>query len=156
MSVGEADFIREILARLGEVSFWKLNIKPGRPMAFGKVGDAWLFGLPGNPVAVMVSYTQRLRSTPPSASGPRSVNLPERPLLGVTAANAIRKQPGRRGIPARHGGWWSTPLAGQNRRQPGSGVLRSMSEANCLSCCWKICAGVPAGDNVEVRLFDGV
>ena len=56
VSVGEADFVREILARLGEVKFWKLEIKPGRPMAFGKVGDAWLFGLPGNPVAVMVSY----------------------------------------------------------------------------------------------------
>ena len=58
VSVGEADFIKEVLARQGEVRFWKLNIKPGRPMAFGKVGPAWLFGLPGNPVAVMVSYTQ--------------------------------------------------------------------------------------------------
>lgn len=56
VSVGEADFIRDLMARLGEVSFWKLEIKPGRPMAFGRLGSAWMFGLPGNPVAVMVTF----------------------------------------------------------------------------------------------------
>ena len=94
VSVGEADFVREILGQLGEVKFWKLNIKPGRPMAFGKVGKAWLFGLPGNPVAVMVSYTQFALDALLRLSGLDP--LPQRPLLTVAAANAIRKQPGRR------------------------------------------------------------
>ena len=154
VSVGEADFVREILARLGEVKFWKLNIKPGRPMAFGKVGKAWLFGLPGNPVAVMVSYTQfaldallRLAGRDP---------LPERPLLTVLAANAIRKQPGRReylrGTVAAVDGRWQVKTTGNQ----GSGVLRSMSEANCFVVLPEDCAGVQPGDAVQVQLFAGL
>ncbi|PKO35191.1 MAG: molybdopterin molybdenumtransferase MoeA [Betaproteobacteria bacterium HGW-Betaproteobacteria-7] len=154
VSVGEADFIKEVLARLGEVKFWKLAIKPGRPMAFGKVGDAWLFGLPGNPVAVMVSYTQfaldallRLAGLDP---------IPERPLLTVVAANAIRKQPGRReylrGTLVIIDGRWQVRTSGNQ----GSGVLRSMSEANCLVVLAEDCAGVAAGENVQVQPFDGL
>ena len=154
VSVGEADFIREILARLGEVKFWKLNIKPGRPMAFGKVGDAWLFGLPGNPVAVMVSYTQFALDALLRLSGLEP--LPERPLLGVTAANAIRKQPGRReylrGTVVAVDGRWQVKITGNQ----GSGVLRSMSEANCFVVLPEDCAGVQAGDSVAVELFDGL
>lgn len=154
VSVGEADFVRTILAKLGEVNFWKLNIKPGRPMAFGKIGNAWLFGLPGNPVAVMVSYTQfaldallRLAGLDP---------LPERPLLTVPAANAIRKQPGRReylrGRLVAVDGCWQVKTTGNQ----GSGVLRSMSEANCFVVLPEDCAGVQAGDSVQVQLFDGL
>ena len=154
VSVGEADFIKEILAKVGEVKFWKLNIKPGRPMAFGKVGQAWLFGLPGNPVAVMVSYTQfavdallRLAGLDP---------LPERPLLSVLAANAIRKQPGRReylrGTVTALDGRWQVKTAGNQ----GSGVLRSMSEANCFVVLPEDCAGVQAGDSVTIQLFEGL
>ena len=154
VSVGEADFIREILARLGEVSFWKLNIKPGRPMAFGKVGDAWLFGLPGNPVAVMVSYTQFALDALLRLSGLDP--LPERPLLTVTAANAIKKQPGRReylrGTVAAVDGRWQVKTTGNQ----GSGVLRSMSEANCFVVLPEDFAGVQAGDSVEVQLFEGL
>ena len=154
VSVGEADFIREILARLGEVKFWKLNIKPGRPMAFGKVGDAWLFGLPGNPVAVMVSYTQFALDALLRLSGLDP--LPERPLLTVTAANAIKKQPGRReylrGTVAAVDGRWQVKTTGNQ----GSGVLRSMSEANCFVVLREDCAGVQAGDSVEVQLFEGL
>ena len=154
VSVGEADFVREILARLGEVGFWKLNIKPGRPMAFGKVGDAWLFGLPGNPVAVMVSYTQFALDALLRLSGLDP--LPERPLLGVTAANAIRKQPGRReylrGKVVAVDGRWQVETVGNQ----GSGVLRSMSEANCFVVLPEDCAGVQAGDSVAVELFDGL
>jgi molybdopterin molybdotransferase len=154
VSVGEADFIKEVLARLGEVKFWKLAIKPGRPMAFGKVGDAWLFGLPGNPVAVMVSYTQfaldallRLAGLDP---------IPERPLLAVVAANAIRKQPGRReylrGSLAVIAGQWQVRTTGNQ----GSGVLRSMSEANCFVVLTEDCAGVAAGESVQVQPFEGL
>ena len=154
VSVGEADFVREILARLGEVKFWKLNIKPGRPMAFGKVGKAWLFGLPGNPVAVMVSYTQFALDALLRLSGLDP--LPERPLLTVLAANAIRKQPGRReylrGRIVAVDGRWQVKTTGNQ----GSGVLRSMSEANCFVVLPEDCAGVQAGDAVQVQLFAGL
>ena len=154
VSVGEADFVREILAKVGEVSFWKLNIKPGRPMAFGKVGDAWLFGLPGNPVAVMVSYTQFALDALLRLSGVDP--LPESPLLTVTAANAIKKQPGRReylrGTVAAVDGRWQVKTTGNQ----GSGVLRSMSEANCFVVLPEDCAGVQSGDGVAVQLFDGL
>jgi molybdopterin molybdotransferase len=153
VSVGEADFVRDVLARLGAVSFWKLNIKPGRPMAFGKIGKAWLFGLPGNPVAVMVSYTQFALDALHRLSGLDP--LPLRPLLNVTAANAIKKQPGRReylrGTVAAVDGQWQVNTVGNQ----GSGVLRSMSEANCFVVLPEDCAGVQAGDSVQVQLFEG-
>ncbi len=154
VSVGEADFVREILEKLGEVRFWKLNIKPGRPMAFGKVGNAWLFGLPGNPVAVMVSYTQFALDALLRLSGLDP--LPVRPLLTVAAENAIRKQPGRREylrgqIVAVDGQWQVKTIGNQ-----GSGVLRSMSEANCFVVLAEDCAGVQAGESVQVQLFDGL
>lgn len=154
VSVGEADFIKEVLARLGEVKFWKLAIKPGRPMAFGKVGDAWLFGLPGNPVAVMVSYTQFALDALQRLAGLDPI--PERPLLSVVAANAIRKQPGRReylrGSLVVVDGQWQVRTAGNQ----GSGVLRSMSEANCFVVLAEDCAGVAAGESVLVQPFEGL
>ncbi|HSG23052.1 MAG TPA: gephyrin-like molybdotransferase Glp [Azonexus sp.] len=154
VSVGEADFIKEILAKLGEVKFWKLNIKPGRPMAFGKVGNAWLFGLPGNPVAVMVSYTQFALDALLRLSGLDPI--PERPLLTVEAANPIKKQPGRReylrGTVAAVDGRWQVKTTGNQ----GSGVLRSMSEANCFVVLTEDCAGVKTGDSVQVQLFEGI
>ena len=154
VSVGEADFVREILAKLGQVKFWKLNIKPGRPMAFGRIGQAWLFGLPGNPVAVMVSYTQFALDALRRLSGQDP--LPPRPLLTVVAANPIKKQPGRReylrGAIAAVDGRWQVKTTGNQ----GSGVLRSMSEANCFVILPEDCAGVQAGDSVQVQLFDGL
>ncbi len=154
VSVGEADFVREILEKLGEVKFWKLNIKPGRPMAFGKVGKAWLFGLPGNPVAVMVSYTQFALDALLRLSGLDP--LPVRPLLPVVASNVIKKQPGRReyvrGEIVAVDGQWQVKTVGNQ----GSGVLRSMSEANCFVVLPEDCAGVQAGDSVQVQLFDGL
>ena len=154
VSVGEADFIKEVLARLGEVKFWKLNIKPGRPMAFGKIGPAWLFGLPGNPVAVMVSYTQFALDALRRLSGLDPV--PERPLLTVTSGNAIKKQAGRReylrGVIAAVDGRWQVRTTGNQ----GSGVLRSMSEANCFVVLPEDCAGVESGENVQVQLFEGL
>lgn len=154
VSVGEADFVREILAKLGQVKFWKLNIKPGRPMAFGRIGQAWLFGLPGNPVAVMVSYTQFALDALRRLSGQDP--LPQRPLLTVVAANPIKKQPGRReylrGAIAAVDGHWQVKTTGNQ----GSGVLRSMSEANCFVILPEDCAGVQAGDSVQVQLFEGL
>ena len=154
VSVGEADFVREILARLGEIHFWKLKIKPGRPMAFGKIGNAWLFGLPGNPVAVMVNYAQFALDALLRLSGVDP--LPARPLLSVEAANTIKKQPGRReylrgAVTMVDGRWQVKTMSHQ-----GSGILRSMSEANCLVVLPESCAGIQPGDSVQVQLFDGL
>lgn len=154
VSVGEADFIKDILDKLGEVRFWKLNIKPGRPMAFGKVGNAWLFGLPGNPVAVMVSYTQFALDALHRLAGMDP--LPVRPLLTVAAGNPIKKQAGRReylrGTVAAVDGKFVVKTTGNQ----GSGVLRSMSEANCFVVLPEDCTGVAVGDAVTVELFDGL
>ena len=154
VSVGEADFIREIMARLGDVKFWRLDIKPGRPMAFGRVGSAWLFGLPGNPVAVMVTFQQivadallRLMGCDP---------LPERPLFRVPCVSAIDKSAGRREFPRGvlflDGGEWKVRLAGNQ----GSGVLSSMSGANCFIVLPETGNDVASGDSVDVQPFDGL
>lgn len=153
VSVGEADFIREMMARLGEVAFWKINIKPGRPMAFGKVGKAVLFGLPGNPVAVMVTFHQLVAEALRAMMG---INpLPLRPTFSVISASAIKKLPNRqeypRGILFEKNGAWHVRLAGSQ----GSGVLRSMAEANCYIVLPEAGSHVSVGDPVEVQMFEG-
>lgn len=154
VSVGEADFIRELVNRLGEVSFWKIDIKPGRPMAFGRVGDAWLFGLPGNPVAVLVTFYQFVQDALLALSGVSP--LPSPPLFDVPCVDAIRKQPGRReflrGRLAWQEGGQRVTLAGAQ----GSGILRSMSEANCFIVLSEDAGDVAPGDRVPVQLFDGL
>ena len=154
VSVGEADFIRELMARLGEVLFWKIAMRPGRPMAFGRIGNAFLFGLPGNPVAVMVTFYQFVRDALLHLSGRRDDYAI--PLLRVTAAEDLRKVPGRteyqRGVLFRDGGEWKVRITGQQ----GSGVLRSMAEANCFIVLEHERGQVRAGDAVSVQLFEGL
>jgi len=152
VSVGEADFIRQMMAKLGEVLFWKIAMRPGRPMAFGRIGDAFLFGLPGNPVAVMVTFYQFVRDALLFLSG-RSDDFTI-PLLKVPSAVPIRKVPGRteyqRGILYRDDGDWKVRTTGQQ----GSGVLRSMSEANCFIVLEHERGKVEAGEPVAVQLMD--
>src|SRR5437016_12282750 len=154
VSVGEADFVKALMAKLGEVLFWKIAMRPGRPMAFGRIGDAFLFGLPGNPVAVMVTFYQFVRDALLQLSG-RTDNT-ELPLLKATAAEPLRKVAGRteyqRGILSREGGEWKVRSTGQQ----GSGVLRSMSEANCLIVLEHERGKVDAGELVQVQLFEGL
>ena len=135
VSVGEADFIRALLGKLGEVVFWKIAMKPGRPMAFGRIAhagnQAQFFGLPGNPVAVMVTFYQFVREALLVLSGRSGDCAP--PLLQAPCTASIKKSPGRtefqRGLLARDGrGRWSVRPTGAQ----GSGVLRSMAEANCF------------------------
>jgi molybdopterin molybdotransferase len=154
VSVGEADFIKQLMAKLGEVLFWKIAMRPGRPMAFGRIGDAWLFGLPGNPVAVMVTFYQFVRDALLHLAG-RNDDYAI-PLLRATAADNIRKVPGRteyqRGIAFRDAGEWKVRTTGQQ----GSGVLRSMAEANCFIVLEHERGAVKAGDQVQVQLMEGV
>jgi molybdopterin molybdotransferase len=154
VSVGEADFVKPMMAKLGEALFWRIAMRPGRPMAFGRLGDAFLFGLPGNPVAVMVTFYQFVREALLQLSG-RSDDC-ALPLLRAPAAHALRKVPGRteyqRGVLFRDGGELKVRTTGQQ----GSGVLRSMSEANCFIVLEHARGQVAAGEQVQVQLFDGL
>lgn len=154
VSVGEADFIREILNRLGEVAFWKIDIKPGRPMAFGRIGNAWMFGLPGNPVAVLVTWFQFVHDALLTLAGAHP--LPVLHSFQVVCIEDIPKRPGRReflrGRLVRAPEGLHVEVAGAQ----GSGVLRSMSDADCFIVLPEECAGVHAGQPVTVQPFEGL
>jgi len=159
VSVGEADFTREILARMGKVAFWKVAMRPGRPFAFGPLSSAgrqptWLFALPGNPVAALVTFYVFAREALLVLAGAR----PE-PLVTLSArcTTAVRKRPGRsefqRGIVRRGAdGAWEVSLVGSQ----GAGILRSLSEANALVVIGHEQGSIAAGEPVTVWLFDGL
>jgi len=154
VSVGEADFIRELVDRLGEVSFWQIAIKPGRPMAFGRVGSAWMFGLPGNPVAVMVTFHAFVRDALLALQGVEP--LPPSPTFDAVCETDIRKRPGRREYVRARFEWRDgaphvVPVGSQ-----GAGVLKSMSDANCFIVLAHESAGVTAGERVPVQPFHGL
>jgi molybdopterin molybdotransferase len=158
VSVGEADYTKQIMRELGDVSFWKIAMRPGRPMAFGSIqGDqhrAVLFGLPGNPVAVMVTFYQFVRNALLAMSGATQVAPP---MMQAKTVEAIRKRPGRtefqRGI-------LSTDATGKRTVRitgaQGSGVLRSMSEADCFIVLAHDQENIQSGDTVGVVLFEGL
>ncbi len=158
VSVGEADFVKQLMAQMGEVLFWKIAMKPGRPMAFGRIGEgphtAWLFGLPGNPVAVMATFYQFVRDALYTLMG--ASPIPAVPLLTASCATALKKFPGRtefqRGTLALEDGQWLVRPTGAQ----GSGILRSMSDANCLIVLEQDRGHVAAGETVRVQLFDGL
>ncbi len=155
VSVGEADYIKELLSRLGEVVFWKIAMKPGRPLAYGKIGQSHFFGLPGNPVSVMVTFYQFVRDALLILMG-RKEDI-AMPVLKVTCASALKKAPGRtefqRGILSQDAnGAWSVRVTGEQ----GSGILRSMSEANCFIILPETQGNVVPGTLVEVQVLDGL
>jgi molybdopterin molybdotransferase len=155
VSVGEADYIKELLSRLGEVVFWKIAMKPGRPLAYGKIGQAHFFGLPGNPVSVMVTFYQFVRDALLILMG-RKQDI-AMPVLKATCASALKKAPGRteyqRGILSQDAnGAWSVRVTGEQ----GSGILRSMSEANCFIVLPETQGNVAPGTLVEVQVLDGL
>jgi len=154
VSVGDADFVRDIMARLGEVAFWRISMKPGRPMAFGRLGTALLFGLPGNPVATMVAFYQFVQPALLKLMGVSP--LPEPQLFEAVSREAIRKPAGRteflRGRLSRVDGRLSVSLTGAQ----GSGILRSMSEADCFILLDEARGDVQAGETVPVQPFHGL
>jgi molybdopterin molybdotransferase len=158
VSVGEADHTKLVMARLGDVLFWRIAMRPGRPLAIGRIEgngrSALLFGLPGNPVAVMVTFYALVREALLAMSGAAPT-----PLLTVRAASveAIRKRAGRtefqRGVVSRGAdGRWQVRTTGAQ----GSGILRSMSEANGFVVLGHEQGNVAAGEEVEVWPFDGL
>lgn len=153
-SVGDADFVHEILGELGTVDFWKMAMKPGRPLAFGRINDALFFGLPGNPVSVMVTFYQFVTPALKRLMG-LTETLPIR--MKVALADDIRKNPGRlefqRGI-------LKTDADGQLRVHTtggqGSHILTSMSRANCFIILPLESGNIERGDLVDVELFEGL
>jgi molybdopterin molybdotransferase len=155
VSVGEADYVKQLLDKLGEVLFWKIAMKPGRPLAYGKLGGAHFFGLPGNPVSVMVTFYQFVRDALRILQGERDVA--PLPTFGVPLSAPIRKAPGRtefqRGILSPDGaGGWTVRTTGDQ----GSGILSSMSQANCFIILGTDTGNVAAGEQVDVQLFEGI
>jgi molybdopterin molybdotransferase len=158
VSVGEADYTKRIMAELGEVLFWKIAMRPGRPMAIGRIGhpghQAILFGLPGNPVAVMVTFYAFVRDALLHMSGATPAALP---LLRAATVQRLRKKPGRteyqRGIVSRAAdGSWQVAVTGSQ----GSGILRSMSQANGMLLLHHDQGDVAAGELVDVMPFDAL
>jgi molybdopterin molybdotransferase len=157
VSVGEADHTKAMMKQLGDVAFWRIAMRPGRPMAVGRISQgprqAVLFGLPGNPVAVMVTFAAFVR---PALQRLMGWNAPALPLLKAKSTEALRKKPGRteyqRGIV-------STNAAGELQvsitGNQGSGVLNSMVQANGLIVLKHAQGDVAVGDTVDVMMFDG-
>ncbi|MCW5575590.1 MAG: molybdopterin molybdotransferase MoeA [Burkholderiales bacterium] len=155
VSVGEADFVKDLLNSLGEVVFWKIAMKPGRPLAYGKIGKAHFFGLPGNPASVMVTFYQFVRDALLRLSGRDPID--PLPSFRVPCTSTLKKAPGRtefqRGILSRdESGNLSVRVTGEQ----GSGILRSMSEANCFIILPTEQGNVTPGTMVEVQVLEGV
>ena len=154
-STGEADYVKEVLAELGRVGFWRIAIRPGRPLAFGFLGDSVFFGLPGNPVAVMVTFYQFVAPAIRLVSG----EADSRPLPAVEArcTTRLRKKPGRveyyRAVLERDG---SGTLVVRSTGKTGSGLLHTMSDANCFIVLPEDGATVEPGTTVEVQPFFGL
>jgi molybdopterin molybdotransferase len=149
VSVGEADYIKALLAEIGEVVFWKIAMKPGKPLAYGKIGSAHFFGLPGNPVAVMVTFLQFVSEALRILMGQR---IQPALTFKVKCASPFKKSPGRtefqRGLLSRNA---QGELVVSSTGNQSSGALSSMSRANCLVILPAGAGNVAAGDTVEVQ-----
>lgn len=155
VSVGEADYTKQTLAELGNISFWKLAIKPGKPFAFGKLQNAWFCGLPGNPVSSVVTFYQLVQPLLARLSGHAQWHLPAR--LRVKTTSALKKTPGRadfqRGIFSRNAqGEWEVKTTGHQ----GSHVFSSFSAANCFIVLEAARGHVAAGELVDIEPFNAL
>lgn len=155
VSVGEADYIREVLSKMGKIHFWKVAVKPGRPLAFGRIGNALYFGLPGNPVSVMITFHVLVKPALRAMQG----ESPQAPVLRIRARSLdrLRKRPGRvefqRGIlsPDENGEYVVRKTGAQ-----GSGILSSMAHANCLIVLEMNDREIAAGEMVQTIPFDSL
>jgi molybdopterin molybdotransferase len=153
VSVGEADYTKAMMKKLGDVAFWKIAMRPGRPMAVGRIGNSVLFGLPGNPVAVMVTFLAFVRPALLCMMGSTET---QPPLLKARSAEAIRKKAGR--TEYQRGIVWTDAdgsLRVRTTGNQGSGVLSSMVQANGLIVLHHGQGNVAAGDEVDVMMFAG-
>lgn len=152
-SVGEADYVTSTLERLGRVNFWKIAMKPGKPLSFGTLGECVFFGLPGNPVAVMATFMLFVR---PAILRLRGESLPTVPEYTALCTTPLKKAPGRkdyqRGVCERdERGQWHVRSTGEQ----GSHILRSMSQANCFIALPREVGNLEAGATVTIIPFEG-
>jgi molybdopterin molybdotransferase len=154
VSVGDADYVRDVFAALGEIRFWRIRMKPGRPLAFGRLGDAWFFGLPGNPVSSAVTFIEFVRPALLKLMGTDPAPLPR---MRARLAAPVRKAPGRtdfqRGLLGHAAdGTLSVRSAGGQ----GSHVMSALAAADCLMVLPAEAGDLPAGAEVDVELLTGV
>ena len=154
VSVGEADFIKPTLKKLGDTHFWKIAMKPGRPLTFGSYHDSWFFGLPGNPVAVMVTFMQFVQ---PAINYLACGSVKPALVIKANCQQAIKKRPGRTEyiraiVEQTEYGELKVKLTGKQ----GSGILMSMSLANCFIHLPSESAGVESGELVEIVPFKNI
>jgi molybdopterin molybdotransferase len=155
VSVGEADYTRQLLEELGEVGFWKLAIKPGKPFAFGRLQNSWFCGLPGNPVSAALTFYQLVQPLLAKLSGQKGNALP--PRLRARTVGRLKKSPGRldfqRGI-------MRTGEDGQlevlSTGHQGSHIFSSFSQANCFIVLERERGNVEAGETVEIEPFNAL
>lgn len=155
VSVGEADYTKQILDDIGNIHFWKLAIKPGKPFAFGKLRHAWFCGLPGNPVSAAVTFYQLVQPLIAQLSGHSQWHFPLRQR--VKAASALKKTPGRldfqRGIVSRNG---DGELEVRATGHQGSHIFSSFSLGNCFIVLEAERGAVAAGEWVEIEPFNAL
>jgi molybdopterin molybdotransferase len=150
VSVGDSDYTKQVLAELGQVDFWKVAIKPGKPFAFGKLNDCWFFGLPGNPVSAIVTLDQLAQPALRKLAGEKVM---QRPLFEAVASHTFRKKPGRldfqRAVVEQGDGRLTVRPVGKD----SSGMLTSLIDANCFAVLEAERSDVAAGDLVAVQFF---
>jgi len=151
VSVGALDFVKEVLGEIGAIDFWQVAMQPGRPLAFGRVGSAHFFGLPGNPVASMLAFMLFVRPALYKLGGRRRL-FPE--IAEAIAVEAMSKKKGRRefkrGIVQWKNGRWEARTTGPQ----GSGILSSMTAGNCLIVLDEARGDVAVGETVQIELFE--
>lgn len=152
VSVGEADYIKEILETMGTISFWKIAMKPGRPLAFGKIGQTLFFGLPGNPISAMVGFYQFVRPAILNMSGVENTNILR---VKVRTSSELKKSKGRmefqRGYLYEENDEWKVKTTGNQ----GSHMLSSVAHANCFIMLPEKSGTIEPNSIVEVQPFDG-
>ncbi len=154
-STGKADHIKEALSALGQVGFWRIAIRPGRPLAFGFIDNALCFGLPGNPVAVMVTFLQIVAPALRAAAGESRFRPP--PEVEARCTVRLRKKPGRveyyRALLERDE---NDALVVRDTGRSGSGLLHTMSDANCFIVLPEESETIAPGSTVRVQPFFGL
>jgi len=152
VSVGEADYTKDILEELGQIGFWKLAIKPGKPFAFGKLSTAWFCGLPGNPVSAVMTMYVLVQPMLAKLAGHTEWKAPE--SIPAITRSAFKKSPGRtdyqRGIYTIENGQFVVETTGNQ----SSGAFRSMSLANCFVVLERERGRVESGETVNIQLFN--
>ena len=153
VSVGEADFTKHILEKVGKINFWKIAIKPGKPFAFGKLEKAWFCGLPGNPVSALVTFYQLVQPAIAKLSGYSQWKAPMR--LPAIAATNLKKAPGRLDFQR---GFYQLNAQGQIEVQPvgfqGSHLFSSFVKSNCFIVLEQERGNVIAGETVTIEPFN--